>query len=266
MRRKELKEIVFKVSEGMLEKLTDLLLWQFFLVGASFGKYGSRGVYEAFFEANQSLEEINYKVFKRAIDNLRRKNFLKWNKKLNSLEIEITREGKQRLAEILPMYREKRTWDKKLYLITYDIPEQKHFLRDLLREYLKKIGCVKLQASVWLTPYSPTMILSKFVKENRLGETILISDLGLEGTVGGEDIKSLVKRVYKLEALNRRYEEFIDKYAQVNYAKTEVGFVFNSILEDDPQLPFEILPKNWLGDKAYKLMQEKLSGIHFSSC
>lgn len=242
-----------------MEKLTDLLLWQFFLVGASVGKRGSRGVYEAFCEANQTLEEINYKAFKRAIDNLRRKNFLKWNKKLNRLEIEITKEGKQRLSTILPRYQEKRTWDKKLYLVAYDIPEKKHFFRDLLREYLKRIGCVKLQASVWLTPYSPTMILSQFVKENGLEETILISDLGIEGTVGGEDIKSLVKRVYKLDQLNSRYEEFIDKYAQGNYAKAELGFAFNSILKDDPQLPFEILPKGWLGDKAHKLMQEKLS-------
>lgn len=256
MRRKELKEIIFKVSEGTVETLTDFLLWYFFLLGSSIGKYGSRGVYEAFGEAEQALSEINYQSFKRAVDHLRKNRTIRWKKSKDKLEIAITKEGKQRIKNILPVYQAERAWDKKLYLVTYDIPENKHKIRDLLREYLKKIGCALLQESVWVTPYNPRATLRDFVLGKGLGEMILVSDLGREGSVGGESIQELVKRVYLLSKINEEYKDFLDKYSEGKFSKTEVNFSFLKILENDPQLPFEILPKDWQGEKAYLLFKK----------
>ncbi|MBM3209578.1 CRISPR-associated endonuclease Cas2 [Candidatus Shapirobacteria bacterium] len=257
MSRKELREVILKVSEGTLEKLTDFLLWLFFLQGASLGKTKtSRDMYRIFSEAEEMLREVNYQSFKRAVDNLRKKKLLTWEKIGGGLEIEITKQGEERLEASLPAYQEKRTWDKKLYLVTYDIPEKRHRDRDILREYLKRIGCVSLQESVWLTPYNPTQILADFVRERELEGMILVSDLGPQGTVGGEDIKALVKRVYQLEEINERYGEFIEKYSRGNFPRTELTFAFYRILEDDPQLPFELLPGQWRGDEAYHLFKK----------
>jgi DNA-binding transcriptional regulator PaaX len=260
MGKSELKEVVFQVSEGILERLTDFLLWYFFLVGASVGK-NTRNSYQAFIEADKALGEINYQSFKRALDRLRKGNFLSFQKKRNCLEIEISKQGRERLLATVPSYQEKRIWDKKLYLITYDIPEKKSRDRDALRYFLRKIGCEILQESVWITPYNPSEILADFVKERRLEETILVSDLGLEGTIGGEDIKSLVRRIYKLDSLNSRYREFIEKYSGGNFPKTAISFAFYNILADDPQVPFETLPEGWLGEKAYNLLLPKLTSM-----
>ena len=69
----------------------------------------------------------------------------------------------------------------------------------------------------------------------------------------------LVNRVYKLDQLNQRYSEFIFWVRKGRLDKKQIAFKFLSILADDPQLPFDILPYNWLGNKAYKLFKKHVS-------
>lgn len=44
-------------------------------------------------------------------------------------------------------------WDKKWRLIIYDVPKNKNSVRELFRRYLRGMNFLKLQASVYLTPY-----------------------------------------------------------------------------------------------------------------
>jgi DNA-binding transcriptional regulator PaaX len=101
--------------------------------------------------------------------------------------------------------------------------------------------------------------LEEFVQERGLEGTILVSDLGPEGKIGRENIKSLVIRIYKLRQLNEQYGEFIEKFSHGNFSKAELAFTFYSILGNDPQLPFEVLPEDWRGEEAYRLFKEKLT-------
>ena len=64
------------------------------------------------------------------------------------------------------------------------------------------------------------------------------------------DVNELIDRVYKLSNLNSRYEDFIEKALKGYCLTSQLKFLYLSILEDDPQLPFQILPEWWLGDKA----------------
>ncbi|MBI5465178.1 hypothetical protein HY946_01055 [Candidatus Gottesmanbacteria bacterium] len=248
MRNKEVREVIFKMSEGLLASATDLVLYLFFLTSASFFKpYGSRGVYESFAEADELINQINYRTFKNALGQLKRNGLL-------DKEIKITQAGRKRLNAILPSYDKERIWNKRIYLITYDIPTNHNRDRDLLREYLRRIGCTSLQESVWLTPYNPREVLAEFTESKGLHGTILVSNLGLDGKIGDEDLKSLLKRVYKLDQLNEQYQKFIDKYkAAVKPTPLRVNFDFYHLLSLDPQLPFELLPKDWQGEKAYRL-------------
>ncbi len=116
-----------------------------------------------------------------------------------------------------------------------------------------------LQASVWLTPYNPKEVLREFIEERKLAGQVLISDLGEDGSIGEEDLRELVVRVYNLEDLENRYVEFIQKWGgkkKLNDSeKTRIYFAFTSILMGDPQLPFELLPEDWAGNNAYKLFR-----------
>ena len=119
---------------------------------------------------------------------------------------------------------------------------------------MKKLGCGLLQNSVWLTPYNPKNTLRDFIEEKNLSGAIIVSDIGKDGSIGEENIDELIRRVYRLNELNLRYKELINLIEEKKLNKIQAKFQYLNILQDDPQLPFEILPSDWLGDKAFYLL------------
>lgn len=55
---------------------------------------------------------------------------------------------------------------------------------------------------------------------------------------------------YGLAELNRRYEDFLAQEARGSLPLAQATFLYLSILKDDPQLPFELLPDWWAGERA----------------
>ena len=83
---------------------------------------------------------------------------------------------------------------------------------------------------------------------------VLVANIGSDGSIGDEKLENLLVRIYKLDEINNRYTDFIEKCKKGKIiSKLQMTFEYYSILKDDPQLPFELLPKNWLGDKANKV-------------
>ena len=243
-----------KISEGVLEKAVDVTLVSIFY-GFEFGFTGGKGEkVEA--EAFKSLEDFNYQTIRRSFTYLRQKGFIQSVKEELTLP-KITAEGKRRLESLIPRYDEKRTWDSRIYLITYDLPIERNNERSYLRDLLKKIGCGMLQQSVWLTPYNPTKLIQEFVEERNLGEDlILVSSLGKGRTIGDWSLEELVERVYDVQELNERYKMFIFEVKKGELLRTQLIFTFLSILKDDPQLPFKLLLEDWAGERAYQLFQK----------
>lgn len=253
---------VSSFTEGVISKVTDLALLAVFYQ-LEFVANNSRTLSDANHAGEKALDDlarVNYQSIKRALIELKKKGLVKTFTD-SYLQAEITSIGKKRLASLVPQYQKRRPWDGNLYLVTYDVPVAKNYERDLLREYLKKIGCGLLQESIWVTPYNPAKIVEEFVSERDLEGTVLVSLIGKDGSIGKLTLEELIEKVYGLEDLNERYKEFINecKLGEVN--KTTAAFKFWSILEDDPQLPFELLPDWWEGDRAYsvfsKLMKRK---------
>lgn len=69
--------------------------------------------------------------------------------------VEVTDKGKKELIEFdidtISIKRQK--WDGKFRIVIFDIPETKKIARGVLRDKLKEIGFVKIQKSVWASPY-----------------------------------------------------------------------------------------------------------------
>lgn len=259
-RNKELRQKIEKISEGILAQATDVVLSELFF-GLSFladAGYNPGKVWKAYYEADEILSEINYHSLKRAFLYARRKGLINFVEE-EYLKPQITKEGKKRLRELFPHYRAKRTWDGKIYLVTYDIPEKMSGARDILRQVLKKLGAGPLQASVWITPYNPRGTLEEFIRKKHLSAYIIISDFGKHGTIGRWDLHTLMEQVYDLSNLNFRYGEFIQKYRNKEHpSPLKMVTEFFSILEDDPQIPRSLLPPDWGGDEAYELLKEKI--------
>jgi len=254
IRHKRLKNDIKKLSEGVLARVTDLALIAVYfnleiasLKRSEWWKTGERVM--------DDLEEFNYEKLKRGFNQLRQKGLIQTIREDAALP-KITETGLKKLRLLIPQYDEKRVWDRKLYLITYDLPVEKNKERNYLRNFLKKIGCGLMQQSLWITPYNPSKLLDKFIEEHDLSEDlILVSTLGKGGTIGKMEFPLLVEKVYNLGVINERYTRFIVNCRSKNQEKLQSQLVFQylSILSDDPQLPFALLPDYWKGDEAYEV-------------
>lgn len=252
LRQSSLKNI----GEGVVEKAVDVVLVLiYFNLEAPFLARNKRR-YKISDKISEDLGRFDYQTLKRALLYLKSKGFVNTVREADSLP-KITQSGEKRLKSILPIYDEKRVWDGKIYLLTYDIPEVKSKVRDYLRDHLKKIGCGMLQQSVWLTPYNPTILVKQFIEKHNLSDgLILVSSVGKNGTVGQLTLHDLMEMVYKLSSLNQRYTEFIALSNSGKASKTQLIFHFLTILKDDPQLPFSLLPEDWTGDNAYQIFNK----------
>ncbi|MBM3209394.1 CRISPR-associated endonuclease Cas2 [Candidatus Shapirobacteria bacterium] len=253
MQDKEIRAKIQELSLGVLNTLIDssLFLFAFWAQSSAVGS-GRKDTFSAFEDSVEFIRQIRKKTLRRGTYYAANKGYLA--KKNN--EWQITELGRKRLEEFLPNYRAERPWDGKIYLVTYDIPEKRRKDRNLLRDYLKRVGCGMLQASVWITPYNPKKIIADFVAENKLAGLVIVSDVGRDGNVGQMPLRGLVEKVYRLGELNDRYREFLEKAEESKFASWEMTLAFFSILKDDPQLPFSLLPKDWLGDTAYRVYQK----------
>ena len=256
MQKKTLGKLLFQITNGVVGTVIDLVLYQTYLLYTIGGKHTQYEINKAFEEAGQMLEECNYKLLSRALSNAIQKGFIK---RIHQGEhaYEITKLGKQRIAEMFPTYKEKRPWDGYLYLVSYDIPRTSNTKRDLLREYLRRIGCGKLQDSLWMTPYNPTGIVDEFVNDHQVPGTILVSKLGKDGNIGQKDQKTLISQVYHYDTLIDRYNEFIKTYQKnQNPNKTQLSMDYYTILNDDPQLPFSLEPDDFPAREAHVLFHK----------
>lgn len=243
-----------KVTNGIFSTVTDVTLFTIYLIGASLGKRSTpQDVYKTFREADELLLDVNYQTFNRALRKLKEQGLISSLKNW-ALEPIISQAGKQKLLSITPIYDEKRIWDKNLYLISYDIDTSRNTQRTRLRSMLKRIGTIKLQDSLYLTCYNPVKIFADFLKDNNLEEKVLISHLGKSGFIGQESLPEFLWKAAHLDGLNYRYQEFLHEYKnKSNFSKSQLAIDYYSILKDDPQFPFELLPDKYLGDETYLL-------------
>lgn len=257
--KNQLRKKVLELTDNFLEATTDLLLWQFyFCVEAGGGSRNSRDVYLAAARADELIEKINYDSFRRAFYQIKRRGLVNLIKEADCFRLRLSKKGEEIIKALVPIYDTQRSWDKRFYLITYDIPENKRTPRARLRRFLRELGAAKLQASVYLTPYNPRKKLKYFVEKFSIPGSIIVSDTGVKGSIGTDDFKTLVRQVYDLENLNRLYQEFVGRYEgkeMKNYSRAQAALDFNTILKRDPQLPFELLPSDWAGTQAYNLYQ-----------
>lgn len=254
---------ILQLTDRAVGAVTDLVLVSLYLPFASLGKRpNSRDVYRTFEEAGEVLSCFNYKTIKKALYNLCQEGFVE-NLKRWEREPLITESGRKRIESLLPEYQETRPWDGKLYLINYDVSNKQNHLRNRLRDFLRRLGSIKLQRSLYVVANDPYGLVSEFQEENELEGAILVSELGKRSFVGNEDLKAFIWGAAGLSLLNNRYRSFIEKWRAIKnkFSKIQMAVEYYSVLKVDPQLPFELLPDEYLGDEAYLLFQKLLKKV-----
>lgn len=191
--------------------------------------------------------------------------FIEKVEKNGEIYIRLTSQGKQRMVREFSLFSlQKRKWDKKWRFVIFDIREVNKNAREGLRKKLKELGFGMIQESVFISPHDVIKDLLEFIENLELGESVYAFETS---TLAVGNLKELADKVWKLDALNEKYKNIIDKALEIknshlttirdriNSLNKSLKSEYLSILLQDPFLPKELLPPDWLGYKAKKLIK-----------
>lgn len=258
MAKTKISKKIFEISEGLLTSLSDLVLFFLnYVWEVIVDPKVARSLPYGLAKMDKRMQEINYPSIKRAISYARQKGWIKE-------DLEITKNGQKRLKGFFPEYFLPPKWDGNWYLVNFDIPEKLRKKRDTFRDNLKILGFGKLQKSIWIYPYNLLGDVEKFAKENNLTPYLILS---ISNKVGRIESKILAEKIWKISGIQKEYQDFISEFKEKEKPSLfELFFRYHSILINDPRLPKELLPDDWVGDEAYelysKLKKEIKSSLH----
>jgi phenylacetic acid degradation operon negative regulatory protein len=150
-------------------------------------------------------------------------------------------------------------WDRVWLIVYVSVPESKRRLRHRLRTKLTWAGFGSPGAGMWISPFS--------AREDEA--SAVIRELGLDtGAMsftarfaGVGDEQEMVRRAWDLDAVAAEYTGFLGAFADVTPTSPQETMLAQARLVHewrrfpllDPRLPAELLPANWIGDRAREL-------------
>lgn len=171
----------------------------------------------------------------------------------------LLREGSQR---IYSFHTREREWDKKWIIILVAIPEARRDARYSLRVKLGWVGFALLNAGVWICPWTDRLSEA----ENVLDELSLqeVAHIFIGNLSDLDDQPHLAAEAWDLPTVEAAYENFEDNHFGNFPQNDEDAFVqLTRLVNDwrrlpllDPDLPAELLPVDWVGNKAAQLFLE----------
>ena len=140
-------------------------------------------------KAFQKEEYKNQKKFQNTFHYLKRRGFLTVESRKGEAHISLTKEGRKRaewykFAGAIQKRQKQGKKDPKgkKYLILFDVPSEDRTKRNAFRHLLKRLGCVQLQKSVWLSFYDcreDVKFLKTFVEmSTKVCRVVTVEDLG----------------------------------------------------------------------------------------
>ncbi|MEK7478235.1 MAG: CRISPR-associated endonuclease Cas2 [Patescibacteria group bacterium] len=89
-------------------------------------------------------------------------------------QVSLTERGYEKFAELetKDIVRPKR-WDEKYRVVVFDIEEKRKKERDLIRNQLISLGFIKLQHSVWISPYECEELITLMKTNRHLNDNII---------------------------------------------------------------------------------------------
>jgi phenylacetic acid degradation operon negative regulatory protein len=166
-----------------------------------------------------------------------------------------------------------RGWDRKWRLVSFAIPESRRSARDAFRDRLLALGGAAISNGLYVSPHRWDKDVSDEAKHLDVSDSIAqasTDDLNIGGTT---DPRELVKRLWPIDAIAARYENFVETYCGVPDAleamrkrrerladavflpgALSVTVEFSEIFAVDPLLPPELLPRPWPGRAARELL------------
>lgn len=150
------------------------------------------------------------------------------------------------------------TWDGTWTVLAYSISEDRRDLRHRVRSRLARSGFGLLRSGVWVAP--------RAVDVSTLFQNLDVLDeirVFLSTPYGGATSADLIKEAYDLDEIANRYHRFIERWGgkrKIEELDDLSAFLlirseWQQIVQMDPRLPEEYLPKGWPATKADQLFR-----------
>jgi phenylacetic acid degradation operon negative regulatory protein len=167
---------------------------------------------------------------------------------------------------------ERRTqpWDQRWDMVLYTIPETDRGRRELLRSKLEWLGYGQFAPGCWISPHRRNCeVLPALANDAQFFATDEIEMFEMS-TTGPDRDAAIARRCWELDELNAEYEDF-DARRRDQLATIRRGgisdidaFVERVLLIAeyrkfpfrDPDLPTELLPRDWIGRSAHSTFLE----------
>ena len=178
----------------------------------------------------------------------------------------LLQEGTHRIFERRPTQ-----WDGQWRVVVYSLPEKKRQLRESLRRRLTWLGFGALGPGTWVSPHDRDLELEVLLKDLDARPYVHCFEGRWLGKISNQQI---IARCWNLDHLNRQYRKFLEKWqpllTKAQHRRLSPSkqsprdcFVrrfwiihdYARFLSRDPNLPSELLPHGWMGDRAAEVFR-----------
>lgn len=160
----------------------------------------------------------------------------------------------------------KRKWDRKWRLFLFDIPESERIDRQRLTRALAAMGCGCMQGSVWVSPFRAPGVDDAVGEDGSDCSHLMI----LEADSRGPEVdRRMAAAAWDFVKINSRYGDYLKVVEGLgSVADTPDGLVrwgekenesWLAAVRLDPLLPSGLLPKDYLGKRAWRERKKALS-------
>ena len=216
---------------------------------------------------------INQRAVRTSIYRLTRNNWLVGERVGRRSFYRLTESGERstRQAESRIYYSPIRKWNGEWRLVFTNAPGVNADKRALLRKRLAWLGFGVFAPNVYGHPVAPMRPVWQLLDAMDITDQVVVMRAENFDDKHGPGTREMVRKCWNLDALEKRYRAFIDRYAplleftgKTRTATPEQCFLLRTLLIHqyrrislrDPQLPAELLPKKWIGHIGYEICRE----------
>ncbi|OIP03546.1 hypothetical protein AUK18_01770 [Candidatus Beckwithbacteria bacterium CG2_30_44_31] len=193
-----------------------------------------------------------------AVSRMLKTDLISKNIKKGEVFWELTSSGKKQLVRSFPMLKwQEKQWDGWWRIVVFDVGEKQRKMRDSLRDKLVELGFGQWQKSVYVSPHDVARDMIEFLESEHLTEEVSVFTAKELGPGQAEK----AEKMWKLEKLNNRYCHIVEQWREIKDKKLnqkearKIISQYLSVVELDPFLPRELLPKPWFGIKAEEIFR-----------
>ena len=174
--------------------------------------------------------------------------------RLTASSAELLRDGARRIYA----FGESASWDGRWLLLVLRVPEQRRELRHRLTTQLAWAGFGSLGGGLWITPHVDREALVQAEEPAQL--LSFRAELGAFG-----DTARVIAEAWDLPGLREHYEQFVADFARTRPREEEATFAAQTALVHawrrfpfiDPDLPDDLLPRDWPRRRANQLFRDR---------